>query len=1065
MDDAFRGCFTPGVTTFDRFAEDVLREAKAPVRGMGRLMKRRLVRRLIDEQVAGGGLKHFGPIASTVGLVDLMSDFICEMKRLEIWPEDFRRACQSRGMTDKDAELSTIYEEYQKRLTANNLYDAEGLFWSARRLLREGQRRPFERLQFVAVDGFADFTRTQHEILELIADRVDDMWITLPVEAEPVRADLFNKSIKTMDELLRRYSNVTAQLVDRRESFAWPAMRHIEKHIFEDPRVARPASDTVGVEILAAAQKIGEIKMIASQVKRLLAIGCATSGGQPVRPDEICIVFRSVDEWTDLIRETFEEFGVSVALESSEPLVQSRAVCAMVNLLRLDLEDWPFRDLLALLGNSYFKPDWLELKGIDSHMYVEGIIRRLQIPSGKRRLLDRLETAAKSRDGRSAAQAEAGSIEIDGKFADWHVMAQTAHAVLLRLDELFADFPVKATLSQWASIWATLAEQTGLARVIGAGEDDSTNQTVLPHEEFDLAAWDCLMESLKASETLSRWLGEGDVELDRHEAFAALLDIVGSVKIGRQEDEDGAVKVLSASGARALEIPYLFFAGLSEGSFPRSDRQDRLYSDAESQRLIEAGLPLVARSERNSEEMLLFYEVLTRATKRLWLSYAALDQAAQPLSPSPYLRELEYAFGGVGIQRTEAVDLSLIPPGDEPATPVEFRIKAIDNAIGGNVSFLAGLLRDETSRDLANNILAGLYLGDDRLGHEFGRGEGMLKGDSVHRAVAMRYPAGHVFRATELERYASCPFRFYMESVLGVSELEGLELSTDRRFRGSAAHAALVLLHKHVSDAFGESTSPAQIDVDRYELFVHETIGSLFSGDHVDSLVGALREIDRRVTNQWLLDYRGQCEDYDKLLAKEDVSFRSSLFEVSFGESNAEFPSSEKPLECLCDGTPIHISGRLDRLDIVLAGEEAVFNVLDYKTGGPIKFDLSTVLSGEAIQLPIYICAAEELLLSDERFSPWRAGYWYVRDRGFAASKAVKCSSMSDDRLVAEKGWETMREGLFEVIGAIVGGIRSGEFPVYSSNESCSKHCPFKTVCRISHVRSLEKIWRPTKRD
>ena len=69
---------------------------------------------------------------------------------------------------------------------------------------------------------------------------------------------------------------------------------------------------------------------------------------------------------------------------------------------------------------------------------------------------------------------------------------------------------------------------------------------------------------------------------------------------------------------------------------------------------------------RNREEMLLFYETLTRATRRLYLSYPAMDESAQPLLPSPYLGEVEQACGPGSIRRTELSDLRPIPTDGDP---------------------------------------------------------------------------------------------------------------------------------------------------------------------------------------------------------------------------------------------------------------------------------------------------------------------------------------------------------------------------------------------------------------
>ena len=140
------------------------------------------------------------------------------------------------------------------------------------------------------------------------------------------------------------------------------------------------------------------------------------------------------------------------------------------------------------------------------------------------------------------------------------------------------------------------------------------------------------------------------------------MDILRSERVGHAGDESGYVRVLSASSVRSLQIPYLFLAGLSEKVFPPADREDRLYSEAEYARLIDAGLPLVGRTQRTRDEMLLFYEAITRAGKRLWLSYPALDDSAQPLLPSPFLREVEQAFGDTEEERKKRKEEHGSPP-------------------------------------------------------------------------------------------------------------------------------------------------------------------------------------------------------------------------------------------------------------------------------------------------------------------------------------------------------------------------------------------------------------------
>ena len=125
-------------------------------------------------------MTHFAPIAETAGLVDLVCDFFSELKRLEIWPEDFQLACSARrrDRREKDREILDLYQAYQQQLREHCLYDAEGRFWSARDWLKKswsgaartaGGRTPWPQLRLVVADGFTDFTRTQHEILDILA--------------------------------------------------------------------------------------------------------------------------------------------------------------------------------------------------------------------------------------------------------------------------------------------------------------------------------------------------------------------------------------------------------------------------------------------------------------------------------------------------------------------------------------------------------------------------------------------------------------------------------------------------------------------------------------------------------------------------------------------------------------------------------------------------------------------------------------------------------------------------------------------------------------------------------
>ena len=218
-------------------------------------------------------------------------------------------------------------------------------------------------------------------------------------------------------------------------------------------------------------------------------------------------------------------------------------------------------------------------------------------------------------------------------------------------------------------------------------------------------------------------------------------------------------------------MPYLFLAGLGEKSFPSPQREDRLYSEAECQRLIEQGLPLATRAERNGEEMLLFYEAVTRATRRLWFSYPALDEAGAAAVAQPVL---EGSRAGVrsGADRADGADRSEPGAGRRRA----FLGRRVPRQGGGRglgrrrVAAWPACCKRLRARSAADNILAGLAARPAATGpRAFRPGRrNAARAPCVRRQLAAEFSPQRVFSATELEQYAACPFRFFLAKLLRV---------------------------------------------------------------------------------------------------------------------------------------------------------------------------------------------------------------------------------------------------------------------------------------------------------
>ncbi len=625
-----------------------------------------------------------------------------------------------------------------------------------------------------------------------------------------------------------------------------------------------------------------------------------------------------------------------------------------------------------------------------------------------------------------------------------------------RLSAALLSLNKPRSIVQWIAAIDQLAKTTGL---LSTSDNETSND-----------AWAGLKAALAAHNQLeTQWLAAKPATLELDQFIVRLQEVLSVERLPVETDDTGHVRVLSAQSLRAIEVPYLFMAGLSEKSFPLPGRDDRIYSDAEFQILNKAGLRFADQHERACDEMLLFYEVATRATKRLVLSYPALDAAAQPLLESPYVVELRRSFGPGILQPKIDISLSPVPQHEHPCSPTEQRVKAVAELLNDKPQRLVRMIRSDRGtpspgqRDQEGNLISGLQAIAARgRWEEFGPFEGILTGEAAKQLLARRYGPEHCWSVSRLEQYAYCPFRFFASSVLGLEPLPELSMEMDYGRRGILAHEALAKLHRRLNEA-GASRSPVEAGAAEHAKLSEETLAVLFESVSKSSpLEKALRTVDFRLLAEWMQQYFGQHEKYDEAAAAVDKVLRPAHFEVSFGlkrhrREEVDPISTDKAFEVCVEGETIRFSGRIDRIDIGMVGGQVVFNIVDYKTGSRKRLKPADFEAGLALQLPLYALAVQELLMIDRRAVPWRVGYWYLKDKGFDTHSLPHLFESGRDGLQETDDWRSLRGTLLARLVSLVRGIRGGMFPVFSLDDECTSRCEYSNICRIGQIRSLEK--------
>ncbi len=1045
------GCLAPNLFTFQDFAEELIRCNDPLARPLSQLQRRLLADDVVADLHAEGKLPHFRGVVDTRGFGGAVFAQFAELKQNEIWAEHLAEAVARRDASQNDQagngkgrQCVLLYGAYQRRLVRHRLYDLEGRFWYARDLLGQSVRRPFDGVRALFVDGFTDFTRTQHEILQALAGWVEELWLTLPDEADTERAEVFTRPRATLARLqpLQPAVETLAPVPDeppartngqaKKTASAPPrppaGLAHLERELFRPLKTVRRAADADGILCIEAPGLVGEVRMVARQVKLLLRQG--------VRPDDVLVTVRDVLPYADLVREIFRDYDIPLDVEGTEPLLRNPAVAVLLRALRLPDENWRFAAVTALLRSGYFRPDWPTTRDCpEIAQHGETLLRLLGEPRGRDVYVQAVERWAKSVP--PALEDEQAEVSRHQRI---HELAKRCRDFLRQFFHTWDAAPAHADFAGHVAWLRRLADEIGVSRAAADAPQDA-------------AALARLWDELEQWEHLERRLHGGARALDRAHFHRTLSALVAEAGVARTPRGPDRVRLLSAPLARDLAADYVFVMGLGERSFPRLAAPETLFDEPERQWFREAGLPFPSLADLMPDEMLLFYQVVTRARRRLILSYPAVDDRGQALLPSSFLARLRDCFapGAIPVERRRMLIEGY--DRDTPLSPAERRVQAALTISQAHGSRPVGL-----GPDLSANLADAAELARQRFfAGEHGPYDGLLRDPAVVAEICKAFGPERILSPTALENYIACPFKFFLNNVLRLEVLEEPSEEIESTDRGLAFHRALSRLHTHL-----RSTGVHEPH-DVVEGLLHARLEEAVEecADRASAAAEVLWRLEGKRLQRLGRHYRTHWQKFVEPWLPRGVRPRPEYFEVGFGLPDGD-GKANPPLVIAGADLEVRISGRIDRVDVAELPDGSLgFWIIDYKTGRSAHYTGGDLKAFRRLQLTLYALAVQEVLLRDKQARPLGLAYWLVADTGPKVALPAH-----PKRAVAwldeTEAWRKVREALQGLVVTLVSKIRGGEFPLKPLDEHCTQTCDFVQVCRISGSRAVveKKAWQ-----
>ena len=1009
---------SPNILTFEEFAAclagDQVRPATATHWGL---------HDTISELIQRKSLPHHGAIAERKGFFVSSIGYFEELAENGLSPGIAEAALRSaRGAKREDiARLTRAVADRGAKATRG---------WSFECMARATERiadalpKPFHRVKTVLVSGFRFFTPAERRLLDALAARVDDTRVALFADPARTRPETFTESKSTWQSFL---SEVPAAPTGKPKPAKEPAyprpagIAHLAGQLFrESPAVAGDAS---GVSLIKAPGEVGELRLIARRIRQSINAG--------TNPESIVIASADVAGIADVLTDVFAEYSIPLFHESDAPLHGNPTVRTLLRAARIDQDDWLFDDVTALLRSNYFQPVWPEAKD-NMARHAEGLLRQLGEPKGREACLRAAQTWANSPpEALEDEQAEVHRRRRKGE------LARKCLPFLKRFFAAWDGRPAATTAQDYALWLRKFADDIGLSSMAAERKNDRRALEIL---------WQTLAEwSTPPIMPIAFWRGVG-----------LLAEVTPQPRNPRWA---GRVRALSPEAAAETACECLFIIGMGEQHFPNFDGRASLLDEGDRQALRDHGLRLPSADLARPREELLFLQLVARPSRELILSYPAVDERGQELLPGVFLRAVTELFADGVLPVTHQRMLIEGHLTREALSDAEHRVQWADrlrDLPDDTMAPIAGLKPAMAGRILDARQLARARF-HDKHHNEF---SGLFQSDSAKEFVRSRFGPNRVLSPTALETYVACPFRFWLEHLLGLEELEEPGEEIEHTRRGAAYHRALSRLHLQL-----QRSDPMMALREVPERVTGELTEALQTaiGEYVERAPSAVSKMLWRLEGERLQrsaqKYRNDWNDYLSDWHEEHVALRPELFEVDFGFGPADAPGARGPLVIRDGDSEVRIGGRIDRVDVAdITGDNVGFWIIDYKTGRKTSYVASQLESLEKLQLPLYALAVQKVFYDGKPARPLGLAYWLVTDDG--AKKMMPRKGKFTAWLRDPAAWEEYRKLLEAWVMKLAGHIRNAEFPLAPRSENCTATCAYSHVCRIAQSRGVEKDWR-----
>ncbi|EJT6154830.1 helicase-exonuclease AddAB subunit AddB [Clostridium perfringens] len=915
------------VLSFKRLAHNVFNECGGATRTiMGDAGKSMLIFKVLED--LGDNMTVFKNASRQKGFIDIASKTITEFKKYNVNNEVLDltiNEIEDENLKMKMEELKDVFNEFNSRLHEGYVDEEDQLLLLNEKLdgcsLYDGAE--------IWIDEFSSFTPNQLSVIGKLLKRAKSVNITLSIDEVNLpkgESDLFVATKNTEKRLMNLiqeegiafngYINLNEDIPYRFKENK--ELAHIERQLYAYP-FKQYRGENNSLRLYRANNNYDEIEFVAKDILRLVR-------EKQYRFKDISVICRDVDNYEKVVSAIFAEYEIPYYIDKKIDIASNPLIVFINSAVDIISKNWTYESMFKYLKTGLIK----EFRGVEGAELIDELENYVLAYGikGKKWMEEWINYSS------SILKEEEISEENKQRLERLNDIRET---IVTPLDEFNKECKGKKTLKEFATI---------LYEFLDSKLDimDTLDKYVEYFKENDMA-----IEAKEYSEVRDIFIDVleqavdvlGNEVMDLNE-FMKVLNIglsqyeMGLIPVALDQVNIGDITRIKSRGTKALYI-----IGVNDGVLPSASKEEGILSDNDREILLEKGISLASDTRTKIfEEQFLVYTAFTIAEEYLVVTYPLADFEGKSQRPSIIVHRLKKILPNV---KEESEGFKLVNDKyDKISAKIptlnELMIAIRKNYDGAEIEdywkyVYDWYLREPKWKERIEYVRKGLEY--TNLENNISKEKAKKLYEDNKNKISLS--------VSRLERYAQCPFAYYIQYGLKAKDRKIYEFTAPDL--GSFMHE---ILDEFTNEIKEKDLKWSDLSKENCRNIINSLVDNQVKNNKSSILNSSKRysyftDRFKRILTKSVMVISEQMKRSDFEIYKNELAFG---FSKDVNSIKLDLPSGES----------FYLNGRIDRVDKLNLDGETYLRIIDYKTGSK-KFDLNKFYNGLQMQLLVYLDA------------------------------------------------------------------------------------------------------------